>query len=154
MANNPFSSAPSGNVSRQIASVLSTAGSRLFGGKSSDSHREKSALSNQQHVQNVQRDVMQHVLGQSASEKAHKQKLSQGRQAHALGQKAADAAHQRVMADREHGLSQIRAYTPEGHTSTSISAPGVSATYKPDTKNPGVGQQFNTQQPPVNLDNV
>ena len=86
---------------------------------------------------------MQHVLGQSAADKAHRQKLSQGRQ-----------SHSQRLADREHAMNLINSNTPEGNTLSSFSFPGGSASLKANPKNPGVGQQFNTMQPPINLDNV
>ena len=146
MANNPFSSAPSStggirNISRQIAAVM--VGSNALSNKGGLTARDRAALNEQTHTQNVQRDVVKHVLGQSASDKTHRQKLSQGRQAHNQG-----------IADREHAMNLINSNTPEGHTTSAFSFPGGSASFKANPKNDGVGQQFNTEKPPVNLDNV
>jgi hypothetical protein len=105
--------------------------------------QDRARLNEQTHTQNVQRDVVKHVLGQSAADKAHRQKMSQNRQTHTQG-----------LADREHAMNLINSNTPEGHTASSFSFPGGSASFKANPKNPGVGQQFNTEQPPVNLDNV
>jgi len=146
MANNPFSSAPSGtggirNISRQIAAVM--IGKNALSNKGGITAQDRSALSNQEHTQNVQRDVMKHVLGESAADKAHSQKLSQSRQSHKQG-----------LADREHAMNLINSNTPKDHTASSFSFPGGSASFKANPKNPSVGKQFNEEQPPVNLDNV
>jgi len=146
MANNPFSSAPSGtggirNISRQIAAVM--IGKNALSNKGGLTAKDRSALSNQEHTQNVQRDVMKHVLGESAADKAHSQKLSQSRQSHSQG-----------LADREHAMNLINSNTPEGHTASSFSFPGGGASFKANPKDPGIGQQFNDTPPPVNLDNV
>ena len=145
MATNPFSSAPSGtggvrNLSRQIAAVM--VGKNAFGGKAGVNAQQASALSNQQHVQNVQRDVMNHVLGQTAADKqrshevrsqnrGHKQKIEQ---INAQGQQDRDSA--------THYVDHYERVASAGKNSTlSVGKSGVSGTFKPD-KNPGVGQQF------------
>ena len=120
MATNPFSSAPSGTggirgLSRQIAGVM--AGSSFLGGKGGVNARQAAALSNQQHIQNVQHTVVKHVLGESA----------------------ADAAHKRTLADRAHAARIVQANKPEGTVVGSIGVPGATATYK---NNPKIGQQF------------
>ena len=146
MANNPFSSAPSGTggirgLSRQIAGVM--AGSSFLGGKGGVNARQASALSNQQHIQNVQHTVVKHVLGQEATSHAEKTKRVEGvkksRAEHKLTQAAADAAHQRTLADRSHAASTLQANKPEGTVFGSFSVPGASATLK---TSPKVGKQF------------
>jgi hypothetical protein len=146
MATNPFSSAPSGTggfrgISRQIATVM--AGSNFLGGKGGVNARQASELSNQQHIQNVQRDVMNHVLGTSATEDAakaaHGRKLSQNRQAHNLSEKSANAAHERGKADREDVVRHLGNLQPEGTIKGSVSIPGGGASYKAAPKAPGKG---------------
>jgi len=149
MANNPFSSAPSGtggirNISRQIAAVM--VGRNALSNKGGLTAKDRAALNEQTHTQNVQRDVIKHVLGQEATSHAEKTKRVEGvkrtRAEQRIGQKTADAAHQRGMADREHAANLLQAHKPEGTSIGSISVPGASATYKSAPKNPGVGQQF------------
>lgn len=145
MANNPFSSAPSGtggirNISRQIAAVM--VGRNTLSNKGGLTAQDRAALNEQTHTQNVQRDVVKHVLGESAAEKAHGQKLSQGRQSHAQG-----------LADREHAMNLINANTPKDHTASSFSFPGGSASFKAAPKNDGMSQQFNNV-PAVDLTTI
>lgn len=80
MEQNPFGSAPSnhsgaGNLARNAAGFLGA--SRLFKDKGGVDAKQTSQLMNQQHTQNVQRDVLNHVLGQKSQATAHRQKTNQ-----------------------------------------------------------------------------
>jgi hypothetical protein len=117
MADNVFSSAPNSS-GRQFGAVAGIA--KLLGGKGSSDYRQKSALQNESHVQNVQHSVVKHVLGETAADAAHRRTLAQNRQAHKLGvENRADVA------------AHIMGNVPAGHIATNISVPGGSATYKP-----------------------
>lgn len=122
MAENVFSSAPSGS-GRQFGAIAGIA--KLLGGKGSPDYRQKSALQNEAHIQNVQQSVVSHVLGETAADAAHKRTLAQNRQAHTLGMK-----NRADVADRLIGN------VPAGHIATSISVPGGSASYKPIPETP------------------
>ena len=138
MAKGAFDNAPSGTgglrgVSRQIAGVLGVTGS--LGGKSGTNYKQQAALQNQLHTQNVQRDVVKHVLGETAADKAHKRTLSQGRQAHKLGQAAADAAHQRDIAGATNLIDHFERLGTSGQFSNlNVGSKGVSGTFRsPET---------------------
>jgi hypothetical protein len=70
MAEDRFPSAPPGtggvrNLSRQIAAIM--VGKDAFGKKKGVNAQDKAKLSEQSHIQNVQRDVMKYVLKDSAA---------------------------------------------------------------------------------------
>jgi len=138
MATNPFSSAPSGTggirgLSRQIAAVM--VGKNALGGKGGVNAQQASALSNQQHTQNVQQSVVKHVLGESAADAAHKRTLNQGRQTHRLGQAAAEAGHQRDIAATTHIIDHFERMGSSGQFSNlNVGKSGVSGTYKSQPK--------------------
>jgi hypothetical protein len=146
MANNAFdfNQAPSGKVGRQFGALYGIA--NLLGGKKNNnqvSARDQSNLMRQKAGHAIDAQLIGHVLGETAADSAHKRKTQQNNQSHAQG-----------LADREHAMNLINSNTPEGHTASSFSFPGGSASFKANPKDPGVGKQFNTEEPPVNLDNV
>ena len=138
MAKGTFDSAPSGTggfrgISRQIAGVIG--GASFLGGKKGADYKQQSALLNQQHTQNVQRDVMKHVLGESAADTAHQRTLRQGRQTHKLSQAAADAAHQRDIAGATHLVDHFERMGSSGQFSNlNVGSKGVSGTFRAPAK--------------------
>ena len=80
MAKDTFGNVPNSTggirgISRQIAAVL--AFNRKDGTKNGLTYGQHSALENQKHVQGVQRDVVNHVLGQTTAEQANEHKNQQ-----------------------------------------------------------------------------
>jgi hypothetical protein len=146
MANSAFdfNQAPSGRVGRQFGALYGIA--TLLRSKKNNnqvSARDQSNLMRQKAGHAIDAQLIGHVLGKTAADSAHRRALAQNRQAHKLG-----------VENREHAMNLINANTPEGHTASSFSFPGGSASFKANPKDPGVGKQFNTEEPPVNLDNV
>lgn len=161
MAKDSFANAPSGTggirgISRQIAGVLGVTGS-LGGGGSKTNYRQQAALQNQQHTQNVQRDVVKHVLGETAADKAHKRTLSQGRQTHKLGQKAADAAHVRDKESATHLIDHFeRLGSSNQFSNLNVGAKGISGTFRAPESSDNITTSPTTTNAPssgsVNLD--
>lgn len=138
MADNVFSSAPNSS-GRQFGAIAGIA--KLLGGKGSPDYRQKSALQNESHVQNIQQAVVGHVLGENAADAAHKRTLAQNRQAHNLGQKTADAAHQRDVAASTNLIDHFERIGSSGQfNNLNVSSKGVSGTFKAPDKSDGVGE--------------
>jgi hypothetical protein len=138
MADNVFSSAPNSS-GRQFAAVAGIA--KLLGGGKGNDYRQKSALQNESHVQNIQQAVVGHVLGETAADAAHGRTLRQNRQAHNLGQKTADAAHQRDVAASTNLIDHFeRIGSSRQYSNLNVSSKGVSGTFKAPDKSDGVGE--------------
>ena len=138
MADNVFSSAPNSS-GRQFGAVAGIA--KLLGGGKGNDYRQKSALQNESHVQNIQQAVVGHVLGETAADAAHKRTLAQNRQAHNLGQKTADAAHQRDVAASTNLIDHFERIGSSGQfNNLNVSSKGVSGTFKAPDKSDGVGE--------------
>jgi len=138
MADNVFSSAPNSS-GRQFGAVAGIA--KLLGGGKGNDYRQKSALQNESHVQNIQQAVVGHVLGETAADAAHGRTLRQNRQAHNLGQKAADAAHQRDVAASTNLIDHFeRIGSSRQYSNLNVSSKGVSGTFKAPDKSDGVGE--------------
>ena len=93
MADNVFSSAPNSS-GRQFGAVAGIA--KLLGGGKGNDYRQKSALQNESHVQNIQQAVVGHVLGETAADSAHRRALAQNRQQNrfSASESAANRAHE------------------------------------------------------------
>lgn len=138
MADNVFSSAPNSS-GRQFGAVAGIA--KLLGGGKGNDYRQKSALQNESHVQNIQQAVVGHVLGEAAADAAHGRTLRQNRQAHNLGQKTADAAHQRDVAASTNLIDHFeRIGSSRQYSNLNVSSKGVSGTFKAPDKSDGVGE--------------
>jgi len=138
MADNPFSTAPSGSgglrgVSRQIAALM--VGKSAFSNKGGITARDTAALNEQTHTQNVQRDVMKHTLAETAADSASKRTAKQNKQAHKLGQSAAEAGHQREVSATTHLIDHFERMGSSGQFSNlNVGKSGVSGTYKAQPK--------------------
>ena len=138
MADNVFSSAPNSS-GRQFGAVAGIA--KLLGGGKGNDYRQKSALQNESHVQNIQQAVVGHVLGETAADAAHGRTLRQNRQAYNLGQKTADAAHQRDVAASTNLIDHFeRIGSSRQYSNLNVSSKGVSGTFKAPDKSDGVGE--------------
>ena len=145
MEQNPFGSAPSnhsgaGNLARSAAGFLGA--SRLFKDKGGMDANQTSQLMNQQHVQNVQRDVLGHVLNQKSQASAHRQKTNQIK---TQGDQDRQTSTHHIDHFERLGSSQQ-------FSNLSVGKSGVSGTFRTSPSNDGGGVGGGGgATPPVNL---